>query len=463
MKTNFRKLALAGSVAALAGASIPAQAIIVGAPGEAALVPFAVYTTGETNWDFNTLVRVTVPSQLGNDVIQNCYTAPHVSPGNTAAQGCNVVATGPELPSELTSSTTKTIHWYFLDQKSVHRLNGTFDITADDTYLFDWRAKASGQLPGYIGYLLFVNETAANGGAAQFAFNTDAYLTFELDGTGTDEYSDEIVWMPSLPMADGADAGATGPTLSNNVVEWQGGQLVLDASPLVTGERTIWADGVVNNYVFDLPLAINQAESVVPAPATDNHDLKGGILRQGTIAVVWNDRNVGAAWNGMVAYRYNNDEKRCSGNISLPDELNLLYIPAQTQEGTASADGDAFADFPGTWNDLKQVSPYAASSSEAGASYAATTTICNTKYDGKMANVGVGLDSPSNYGIDGGFVKIVAVEPADPATFTPEGAAVMFSFPVFTPEVGTNFGEFAGWPTGQTMLGHSRGAFSIIN
>lgn len=462
MKTNFKQLALAGSVAALAGASIPAQAIIVGAPGEAALVPFAVYTNnGQAgSWDFNTLVRVTVPSQLGNDVIQNCYTAPHVSPGNTAQQGCNVLQTGLELPSEI--ATNNTVHWYFLDQRSVHRLNGTFPVTADDTYLFNWEEKASGQLPGTIGYLLFVNENAANGGNAQFAFNTDAYLTFELNnGLAVDEYSDEIVWIPSLPMADGADAGATQPTLANNVVEYMGGQLVLEASPLVAGERTIWADGILNNYVFDLPLAVNQNDDIAAANDTP-------YLQQGTIAVVWNDRNVDAPWTGMVAYRYNNNEQRCSGNISLPDELNLLYIPRQSQEGNASVTDPRFAGFPGAWQSLNEISPYSSASSEAGSSFAATTGICNTRWDVVAGNAnaqgtapGNGNNGYSDYGVDGGFVKIVAVEPADPATFTPEGAAVMFTIPVLVD--GRAPAQFQGWPTGQTMLGHSRGAFSTIN
>lgn len=443
MKTNFKKLALAGSVAALAGASIPAHAIIMGAPGEAALVPFATYLSpaqGVTT--MNTLVRITTPAQLGSDVIMNCFTAPHVTPGNApAGNNCNNTNTYSQNPNEVAvpggintgALATAQYHWFFLDQRSVHRLNGTFTATGDDTTLIDWAAAAGyQQLNGVVGYLLITTENGAQGLAANFAFNAEAYLTYDAGGSG-DVNNEVVAYIPTLAMSDGADAGATAPTIDNNVVEWVGGQLVLEASPLITGERTIWANGVNNNYVYDLPLGNNRTEAA------------GDV---GTISVVWNDRNA-PAWNNLLAYRFNNAEASCSGQVSLPDELNILYIPPVHQPVAAVAD-DFGPAWPGRWAELKEVSPYL-TSSEAGASSHAVTEVCRSARDFNEV-----VDDKF---IDGGFVKIIAVEPADEATFTVEGSAVFWSWPVIT---GSQDPARNGAPR-TTLLGHSRGAFSTIN
>ena len=456
MKTNFKKLALAGSVAALAGASIPAHAIIMGAPGEAALVPFATYLSNDlgATTQMNTLVRITVPSQLGSDVIMNCYTAPHVTPGNApAGNNCNNSNTYSQTPVEVgTSTSAAAFHWFFLDQRSVHRLNGTFTTSGDDTYLLDWARTAGGQqLNGVVGYLLITTEAGAQGLAANFAFNAEAYLTYEtgVDGEFSDVDNEVVAYIPTLALSDGADAGATQPTLDNNVVEWMGGNLVLEASPLVTGERTIWANGVNNNYVYDLPLANNRTYGKAGADP----------LYLGTIAVVWNDRN-SANWSNLLAYRFNNAEASCSGQISLPDELNVMYIPARnaTAEGQSS---EVFLDgFPGSWHDLKMVTPYGAAS-EAGASSAYVTEICRSAADTADAANGPSYNQDDGFA-NGGFVKIVAVEPADPATFTLEGAAVLWSWPVTADITTVGFTRYNGAPR-TTLLGHSRGAFTPIN
>jgi len=440
MKTNFKQLALAGSVAALAGASIPAQAIIMGVPGEAALVPFATYLATNNDRDnvtMNTLVRITTPAQLGSDVIMNCYTAPHVSPGNApAGNNCNNTNTYSQTPAEIgTSTTAAAYHWFFLDQRSVHRLNGTFTTSGDDTYLFDWAATAGyTQLNGVIGYLLITTEAGAQGQVANFAFDAEAYLVYN---TGDTSYDAESVNMiPTLALADGADAGATGPTIDNNIVEWMGGSLVLDSSPLVTGERTIWANGVLNNYVYDLPVANNRLASAT-----------------GTISVVWNDRNA-PAWNNLLAYRFNNAEANCSGQVSLPDELNVLYIPPYAGEAKSSS----LEGFPGKWADLRMVTPYG-SAAEADASTAYTTEVCQAPSDADPATGKTQYTLSERGMFDGGFIKIIAVEPADEATFTLEGATVFWSWPVVDQD---GAGAYDGTPR-TTLLGHSRGAFSVVN
>jgi hypothetical protein len=279
---------------------------------------------------------------------------------------------------------------------------------------------------------LITTEDGAQGLAANFAFNAEAYLTYEA-GASLDVNNEVVAYIPTLAMADGADAGATQPTIDNNIVEWMGGQLVLESSPLVTGERTIWANGLNSNYVYDLPLGNNRTD---------------GAGDVGTISVVWNDRNA-PAWNNLLAYRFNNAEASCSGQVSLPDELNVLYIPPASLPAAAVAD-DFGDEWPGLWADLKEVTPYA-TSTEAGSSSHGVTEVCRTTRDA-AANA-------DDKFIDGGFVKIIAVEPADEATFTLEGSTVFWSWPVV---IDSRVDERNGAPR-TTLLGHSRGAFSTIN
>lgn len=464
MKTNFKKLATAAGVtAALAGAGFPAHAIFVGDAGEAALVPLAVHVQSPGRY-LNTVVKITVPKSVGNDVIPNYFTASHSSPTNGTAlvpgnenPGAKALAvpdpTG--FPDDSEIPTTSYIHWFWLNARSEKKADDRFPVSQDDTAVFDWAAVSQGGFANQAGYLVFVTETASQGAAADFSFFTDAYLV-----VGWDSAFNSKVGIPSLPLDDGQDT-TNEPVLNNNVIEvdTSGGQVVR-VSPLVTGNRTIWADGKPNSYVFDLSLARNTVEA-------------------GTIAVFWNDRNA-AKWGTVPAYRFNNNEDRCSGDISLPNELNLVYIPplekAYKHEGflaeqveqpvswftgfepPAGEDdlgGKKDRDVPGAWHKL--------------GNDVLTDNICTTVlYDNDNRK---GNKLPSIYGdtlgqwnyfndapLSGGFVKVVTPEPADAGSQGVEGASVAFTIPVFSATVR----GWAGWPyfNSSALLAHPAGAFT---
>jgi hypothetical protein len=483
MKTNFKKLAVAAGVSTvLAGMSIPAHAIFVGDPGEAALVPFAVHSPGY----INTVVKITVPKSVGNDVISNFYTAPNSSPTNGQAPNPKLNP-GSEAPgaAALTAGTgvtepnlgfvksTSYIHWYWMNEQSVHEANASFPVTQDDVAVFDWAAvDAGGTFTNRLGYLVFVTETANSGAKADFSFFTDAWLV-----VGSTASANVKVSIPSLPLSDGADTTAQ-PTLDNNVVEVDpAAGLVVRVSPLVSGNRTIWSNGKPNFYVFDLPLANNWVGA-------------------DTVAVFWNDRNAGytttfpfnnGPWASINAFRFTNNEVKCSGRVSLPDELNLIYIPHTATAGVApTATGNAIIDqFLSNFGAIPNPTPYVPGSQVAGvwsafinpyqqpvsanvdgASYAAVAinNICTPVLNDGANNAplpATNLNPDTIFndpGLSGGFVKVVTPEPADNNTNTVEGAAVAFTIPVFS----SIAGPVSGWPLffGDSLLAHPAGAFT---
>lgn len=508
MKTNFKKLALAaGITAGMAGVSIPAHAIMVGDPGEAALVPLAVHSPGF----LNTVVKITVPKSVGNDIISNFYTAPNSSPtnGTKAAPGPEnpgvpglVAGTGVNEPSFAAAPQTSFIHWYWLNVHSEHEVNSQFPVSQDDVAVFDWAAVDTGNVGlNRFGYLVFVTEMGNQGKAANFSFFTDAWLV-----VGNNAIVNTKVSIPSLPMSDGPDGTTDSPTIANNVVEISTtNELIVRASPLVTGNRTIWSDGKSNNYVFDLPLA----NSFGAAP---------GVPGARTVSVVWNDRNAGHAnpfqpvgpltgkWASIPAFRFTNNEVKCSGKISLPDQLNVniigstvappppsrvpnnIIVPSAVQEhpgveavieawannppplcddyhGGAACKGQGDTEYPGVWNLVDDFTSdqVAQSSAADGAQWYAATNICTPPLNDGANNAPLPATNllttfANDAGMSGGFVKVVAPEPADNNLNTVEGAAVYFTLPIFD----NDWGGWSGWPLflGDTLLGHPAGAFT---
>lgn len=429
MKTNFKKMAMAmGVTGALAGVSIPAHAIIEAVPGEAALIPLMVHGThdGENRThSINTVVRIGVPKSVGNDVILNYYTAPNSSPTNGTKQ-----APGSEDPGAIALAKpgtelndfpeTSHVHWYFMDQRSVKRLNGTIPVSQDDVEVFDWRSLSGGAYRNKPGYMILVTDSGNAGKKADFSFTTDAWLVVD---------EEKATSIPTLPMSDGADVAGVGPTIENNVVEVQGGLLSPKASPLITGQPTIWSDGKPNVSVFDLPLS-NQ----------------GG----GTLAIIWNDRNADAKWSDITAFRFNDYEENCSGSISLPNELNLVFVGTSQYDhgGTGiwynlekNWSGAPGKGGSGNWRALE--SNWICTVNTSWASADAYTTTSEA-----IAALGGGkLD-------EGGFVKLVLPELADNSLNRPEGAALMFTIPLD--------GRFLahGQPVGGIVMSHFRGAFT---
>ena len=310
MNTKFKKLALsAGIAAALSVVSLPSHAIIEGVAGEALLVPLAIYDDVAL---VNTIVELTVPGSVGLDTIPNNFTASHSTPTGTAMTFNN-----PNLNvQKWTTAGTSGIHWYFFDNRSHHRANGPIPVTADDLVLFDWGqhvrsgGNALNQVPGYLVFgtekaRLQNGSVAGSHAAADFSFFGDAYLI--TTNPAIPEFLGIVdAKIPVLPMNDGADApGQTKVTVDNQVLYES--NLVHDVSPLISGMRTVWSDGVPNITVFDLSLGERQYP---------------------TLHVFWNDHNGDYTVNVDV---FDDSENSCSSSIPLPDEVNVVWVSPTTQ------------------------------------------------------------------------------------------------------------------------------------
>ena len=177
MLANFKKVSVAAAVAAALGASGAANAVTLGTPGDALLIPHVI--TNGLGSDRNTMISVV-----------------SASPERVNVNDFDTLNKGPkECDGQL--------HWFFFDANSVEIVDGFLPVTCEDWVRIDFAAaivKAPSAL-GVNGYLVIAdaaaNETTAStkilyGSAWQIRGNwaTQAYI-------------------PVLPMLDIAD-GARG-------------------------------------------------------------------------------------------------------------------------------------------------------------------------------------------------------------------------------------------------------------
>jgi hypothetical protein len=371
-----------------------------------------------------------VPASIGRDTVLD-YTAPHTSPTNPVAGGAK------ELPEAAALEKGNVIHWTFMDSRSRHVLNGDFEVTADDVDVFDWQdiVNNNAQFSGVTGYLVFQTLAGFNGEDANFSFFADAYFTTGANSGGNinDDYWSSVN-IPALPLADGADAGQTVPSLSNNIII---GAATQDAhvSPLVSGIRTSIVDATAQWSVVDLALAnsINQ-------PFGAESQAVGSLL------VVWNDRNA-TNWGNLGVDVFDTSENRCSASLSLPNELNLVWVPPASVANGAPIGGgnDIFYNTGGP--------------SFLGGNIPGTTTpqgmysqLCDPTGD-DITPAG----SDTQLRLNGGFVKLRLPEPkAENQTAVEASAAVAFTINF---NFGTPGADIAENPS-ETVLGHDRGKFT---
>lgn len=323
MTPKFKKLAIAAGVSsAISMMSMPSHAVIQGAAGEALLVPLVVYATpGVSGYEANTIIQVSIPGSIGFDDVPNIFTAPNTTPTNPGA----TPEAGPTLfpnDPDLGKSDVAKIHWYWFDERSVHRLDKPLPVTANDVVVIDWQAQAQSsgtRYDGAAGYMVIGTEIARRGERANFTMFGDAWLELDVFGLG---YS-TLASIPVLPMADGRDGmygrdangqNQIGP--ADNVV-YKGG-IPTQVSPLISGMRTNRSDGIPDITVFDLPLF----SRIMPS-----------------MHVVWLDRNLDPTSDAQGNYSYpvavdvyDSEEVACSATVSIPNELNVIWIDPVNQD-----------------------------------------------------------------------------------------------------------------------------------
>ncbi|MDD2769349.1 MAG: hypothetical protein PHT19_11485 [Methylococcus sp.] len=328
MKPCLKKTALAvGVSAALIGVSTVSQAQITGDAGEANLVPFAVWSSGAsgTKSAIDTMVRVTTPSTVGNKTITNVYTANNATP-NVAGGGAYPLPLGDQTPWETFKNPATNdyeyrdnIHWYFMNYQSIELINGEFPVSPEDVALFSLASEASG-FENQPGYLVFTTAEGAAGHEANFAFFADAWLEVDnASATGISlaaPYTIHEVDIPVLPMSDGDDVTSPSLSIGNQVIE-VGSPTGPNASPWFSGIPTGWM-GASAGAVKSIDLTLGgRSESAESLP-----------YYKDALLVVWSDQNF-SGWAGSKVHydTFDEYENGCSGSLSLPYELNLIWAP----------------------------------------------------------------------------------------------------------------------------------------
>ncbi|MGH8558199.1 MAG: hypothetical protein ACRESZ_12210 [Methylococcales bacterium] len=466
-KVNFKQAILAGgALAALSLGSMPARAMILSDVGEAHLVPFVLADStpvcipgsvvpplcpggaggaGPSGpFSINTAVKITVPKSVGNDTIPHFFTAIWTTPTNgpNCTPPGSFTFTGCEDPGDPDLVPSNQVSWFFLDRTSVHRLNGNIRVTPDDVAVIDWgvtlRQNGAQSLDGVPGYLVLTTRAGGLGRVADFSFFAEAWVFLGIDISiappnntgGTFGLVDALI--PTLAMNDGADTlGNLTPTITNQVIELNRNGNVI-ASPLYSGIRTNWSDGIpLDITVLDLTLG-NRS---VRIGATTN------LLQFPTLMVVWNDRNAGARWSGLGVDVFNDREESCSDSIDLPFQLNLYWVQTDVTAGLVPP----FVTFP--------VPRFIQR-------FGFNRTFC------------VPLEQPDGNNLErllsGGFMKLYLPELVDNNLNRPESSMVAFSIPLQYFATVENAGA-GGGPVltdislipFETALGHERGKFNI--
>jgi len=290
MFAKFNKIAVASAVAAALGGSGAAQAVNLGQPGSALLIP---HVKADAKNQENTVIGVIVGDNVTgsvNNVQANqdppapwfTYSTFNAPVGDTG--GCGAQNAG--------ASGRATLHWYFFDENSVEKRNGTIPVTCNDFVRLDWNFLTTGTaLQGVAGYMLISDNRATSGTApSQLALWGHSYF---IRGNWATQ-----AFIPVVPLHDVADSNPTDEVtysggFPSNVNPFRAGMALADI-----GNDTQVAQFSLR--YFNDPVLNGNTKFVIWLPNTDgNRDAVGTLV-------------------------YDADEAAVSTTLDLSKELNVI-------------------------------------------------------------------------------------------------------------------------------------------
>ena len=277
MLTKFKKFGVAAAVAAALGASGAAQAVTLGEPGDALLVPYAI-TTGLGK--INTMVGIISASP--NQVVVEQFP--------TLTGGTFVDAAGDTVPVKSPTSCGGKLHWYFFDVKSVEIVDGTLPVTCEDFVPFDFAAITQ-NLPSAQntpGYLVITDNDASITTPSRKILYAAAY---QIRGNWATQ-----AYIPVIPMIDNG-------TSTSEVVH--NGAFLKNVNPVTAGMALPEVLG--QQGLFSLRYYLGAS----PAGTTD--------------FVLWFPENSDARKVQSILV-YDGNEVAFSAQTSIPNELNILAV-----------------------------------------------------------------------------------------------------------------------------------------
>jgi hypothetical protein len=267
MLANFKKVSVAAAVAAALGASGAANAVTVGTPGDALLVPYVV--TNGLGSDRNTMISVV-----------------SASPERVNAKDFDTLNNGPK-------DCDGQLHWYFFDANSVEIVDGFLPVTCEDWVGIDFAAaiqKAPSAL-GVDGYLVIADDAANETKGSTKILYGSAWL---IQGNWATQ-----AYIPVLPMLDIAD-GARGDEVFH-----QGEDALKNVNPVIAGMKLAYNKDTTASFSLRYFLGSD--------PQGD------------TAFVLWFPDNSSARSNNTI-WVYDAEEGYGSARASYPKELNILTV-----------------------------------------------------------------------------------------------------------------------------------------
>ena len=295
MLANFKKIGVAAAVVTAIGASGAAQAVTLGVPGDALLIP---HVFGNKADGVNTLIGITVASpeyvNVGQfaDLSQLAPTHPAgvgtLTPNKK--EGCK---SGGEL------------HWYFFNQESVEVVDDTIPVTCEDFVRFDWNhiveAKALPSAENLAGYLVITDNKANETTASSLILYATAYL---IQGNWSSQ-----AFIPAVPLVDSVD-GTRGDEVTHS------GAFLTNVNPVTAG-MLLPSAGTPDTAWFSMRYFLDPA------------------LGGNTRFVLWFPDNNFSDRGSQSILVYDAEENPISARTSIPYELNIVAVSPTAETGGA--------------------------------------------------------------------------------------------------------------------------------
>ena len=189
-------------------------------------------------------------------------------------------------------------------------------MSPDLTYVFDWAqvvAQMDPSLVGIKGSLVFANDNANTGASANFAMFGDAYSA----GGAPSVWNARI---PVLPMNDGQD-----PTVPVLVGEESNPRVTLDNQ---VNYRVVYRSKSLRSFRVCAPattrLQANSRYLTCPCPVQPPNPrcMCSGMMSIKAIPLI----GQGTDTQAVQVVVFDNNEDQCSSTVSLPNELNVVWI-----------------------------------------------------------------------------------------------------------------------------------------
>jgi hypothetical protein len=300
MLVNFRKIGVAAAVASALGASGAANAVLLGAPGDALLIPH-VFATDSAGGVVNTLIGVTVASNARTNAAQFADLSV-LAPAHPPGAGTLSV---PKDDSLGCGRPGARLHWYFFDMFSEEVVNDTIPVTCEDFVRIDWnyiiQNKGLLSAQGLRGYMVITDAAARPTRKSEMILYGATYL---IQGNWA-----SMAYIPVLPLVDSVD-GTPG-----DEVTFFDQDFVSSVNPVTAG-MLLPSDGTNPRATFSLRYFLDPA------------------LNGSTTFVLWFPDNNPADRDTQTMLVYDADQRNISARTSIPCELNIVSVSPTATQGT---------------------------------------------------------------------------------------------------------------------------------